>query len=527
MPSQNIGLYYSKQTPQGVVSNWYYVGCFFVTVASVLGTGILGLPVKTSQSGFWPFFVVFIVVLIMEEAVVAFTVELMQQSVALMDKHITSLDELKASHSKNSDTEEPSSAPSVESSSLLASQKKSYGQLTDQDDLKDKSTLYNLNLHVMGRIFLSPKMRHIFDVCVLLHFLSILISYVLAASEAWGELFGIHVNCQSEPSEHEQNNLRIVIICFGAAATGCVVFGQKLFTTFVSFFTAAKGGLLVILVGIVAYAAIDINEHISSDWKYFMDSFLMSTVALGGAVNLMPLIFNKVPQTPQDVKKYRAAVMSGLFVCGVLIVLWTFFIMKAVPQTSEDDDSPSLSSANENGCISTIPLVEILQDDEDGNSSFGWIATIVQVFIMISVTVSFIAVGSGLKNFLDGQALFFVDNIPWNTIPVIRRYNPLIIIKIFMYVFSFGSCLAIALGKPSCFLVILEYFTSMALNLENGAFIAWMLYISSQYQKTVPAPVSPGLAKYSSLAVAIFFLLAVGYTLADFLRKIVSGEQLC
>jgi hypothetical protein len=35
-------------------------------VASVLGTGILGLPVKTSKSGFFPFFVVFIIVLIME-----------------------------------------------------------------------------------------------------------------------------------------------------------------------------------------------------------------------------------------------------------------------------------------------------------------------------------------------------------------------------------------------------------------------------------------------------------------------------
>lgn len=527
MPSTNLGLYYSKQTPQGVVSNWYYVGCFFVTVASVLGTGILGLPVKTAQSGFWPFFVVFVVVMIMEEAVVAFTVELMQQSIAMMDKQITSLDELKASHSKTSDTEDASSPPPAETSSLVGSQKKAYGKLEDDDDLKDKSTLYNLNLHVMGRIFLTPKMRHIFDLCVLLHFLSILISYVLAASEAWGELFGIHVNCQSSPSEKEQNNLRIVIVCFGVLATCCVVFGQKLFTTFVSFFTAAKGSLLVILVGIVAYAAIDINEHITSEWKAIMDSFLMSTVALGGAVNLMPLIFNKVPQTPQDVKKYRAAVMSGLFACGILIVLWTFFIMKAVPQTSEDDDSPSLEKANENGCISTIPLVEILEDDENGNSSFGWIATIVQVFIMISVTVSFIAVGSGLKNFLDGQALFFVDHIPWNTLPVVRRYNPIIIIKIVMYVFSFGSCLAIALGKPSCFLVILEYFTSMALNLENGAFIAWMLYVSSQYQKPVPAPVSVRVAKYSSVVVAIFFLLAVGYTLADFLRKIISGEQLC
>ncbi len=39
---------------------------FFVTIASVLGTGILGLPVKTADSGFFPFLVIFVIVLIFE-----------------------------------------------------------------------------------------------------------------------------------------------------------------------------------------------------------------------------------------------------------------------------------------------------------------------------------------------------------------------------------------------------------------------------------------------------------------------------
>jgi amino acid permease len=45
-------------------TNWIW--SFFVTIASVLGTGILGLPVKTANSGFWAFCVVFVVVLFME-----------------------------------------------------------------------------------------------------------------------------------------------------------------------------------------------------------------------------------------------------------------------------------------------------------------------------------------------------------------------------------------------------------------------------------------------------------------------------
>ena len=44
----------------------------------------------------------------------------------------------------------------------------------------------DLNLHSMGRLFLNVWLRYIFDLCVFLHFLAILISYVLAGSEAWG-----------------------------------------------------------------------------------------------------------------------------------------------------------------------------------------------------------------------------------------------------------------------------------------------------------------------------------------------------
>ena len=40
--------------------------CFFITVASILGTGILGLPVKLGKSGFWPFFALFVVCLLMQ-----------------------------------------------------------------------------------------------------------------------------------------------------------------------------------------------------------------------------------------------------------------------------------------------------------------------------------------------------------------------------------------------------------------------------------------------------------------------------
>jgi amino acid permease len=40
----------------------------------------------------------------------------------------------------------------------------------------------------LGKLFLNKTGRYIFDACVYLHFVSILISYILAGSEAWGQV---------------------------------------------------------------------------------------------------------------------------------------------------------------------------------------------------------------------------------------------------------------------------------------------------------------------------------------------------
>eukprot|EP00741_Cyanophora_paradoxa_P013674 tig00020704_g13203.t1 len=56
----------------------FYLGVFFMTIASVLGTGILGLPVKLSASGFSPFLVTFSVCLLVQLIIVDMMVEILQ-----------------------------------------------------------------------------------------------------------------------------------------------------------------------------------------------------------------------------------------------------------------------------------------------------------------------------------------------------------------------------------------------------------------------------------------------------------------
>jgi len=370
-------------------------------------------------------------------------------------------------------------------------------------------------------------MEEDFDVCVYLHFISILISYILAASESWGLVFGVEVNCKSEPSHEAENNLRLVILGFGVIFTTAIMAGQSVFTSVVSAMTAIKGTLLVLMVAVTAYIAFTLDQTIINDYSYLADSFLMSTVALGGAVNVMPLIFAKVKQTRNNVRKFRIALVSGLVVCGMLIVLWTYFVMKAVPQTDPSDENPSLLGAAENGCISTIPLTEII-DQQTPN--LAWIANIVEGFIIISVTISFITVGSGMKNFIDGYISSFIKKNPVTLFRNLPTWlPPSIIYKSLAYFISFGISLAVALGKPACFLVIMEYFTSMALNLENGAFIAYMVLVSSKYKiAKIPLPLPKFWMTKLTFAVAAFFLLTVVYDLCLFIYNMVqTGGNLC
>ena len=60
-----------------------FISCFFVSVATILGTGILALPVKVAQSGFTPFVVSFFVCLIMQGFVIFYMIELLQKTQAI------------------------------------------------------------------------------------------------------------------------------------------------------------------------------------------------------------------------------------------------------------------------------------------------------------------------------------------------------------------------------------------------------------------------------------------------------------
>jgi len=57
---------------------------FFLSVATILGTGILGLPVKLYITGFWPFFSTFVVCFIMQAMIIVYLTDILQTTEMVM-----------------------------------------------------------------------------------------------------------------------------------------------------------------------------------------------------------------------------------------------------------------------------------------------------------------------------------------------------------------------------------------------------------------------------------------------------------
>jgi amino acid permease len=440
---------------------------FFVTIATILGTGILALPVKLAKCGFFPFLLAFSVCLFMQLSTVLLMVELLQRTKLRMvvDQRLRK----------------------------AALEESGYGTSEDEafpapDDAHEHEAI--ADLHTMGKTFLGPFNQKLFDAAVMLHFVSVLISYGLAGALSYSQLLGVHVSYMIAP-------VTIVYSLIVILASGVI-------KPIISTFTVAKCIVLVLIIAVVGVVSSVVGEVPHDGWSATLESFLIGTVALGGIVNVMPVLFAGVPFEAQAISRFRIAVVSGVAVCWLLNVLWAAFILHIVPQTEYDaihdvahpqlaNLGVSLEQAEVAGEIATIPTVAIIKAV---TPQFFWVALTVSVFILLSVSVSYLTVGTGLKHVLDGMArqwslhnlsstgdvkgiepdsrgcrAWCVRTLPWLWTESGTRW--------FYYLFWFGLVLAVALVNPQGFLIVLEVFTSFALNVESGFLIGVMFYEAS------------------------------------------------
>ncbi|XP_030582507.1 uncharacterized protein LOC115778558 isoform X2 [Archocentrus centrarchus] len=410
----------------------------------------------------------------------------------------------------------------------------------DAAALHDRADGLQPNLHLLGRLFLSRPMSHAFNCVLLFQFISIGISYVLAGSEAYAALLNIsHI---------------YVIPVFTWTLTLAILLAHTVIQPITSLLTLLKGVLLIVTVAVTFAVGSEVGLQSSSDFSQMGKPFLMGTVALGGIVNVMPLLFSQISHNKTQILWFRRAVIGGLTTCTVLNILWCWAVLEIVPQTSlperrmaaekttrPDYSSPSgppstvssqlysnisLEESEKAGEIATIPLTKIINERY---RAYSWVAELIQVFIAISVTVSFLVMGSAMKHTIDGLvSSLWSSRLEWLT----KVWEPKLpnkqhicsarsMAKGFMSLLGFIVIFIVSVCDPRGFVVMLDKVVSFSLNTEVGLFVFIMLRESREdrfQQLAVPLPLGDCVFSLSWL-LPTYFLFAVTYdvlqTLAD------------
>ncbi|XP_047444336.1 uncharacterized protein si:ch211-51h4.2 [Mugil cephalus] len=408
---------------------------------------------------------------------------------------------------------------------------------TDPVALHSQADGLQPNLHLLGRLFLSRPMSHAFNCILLFQFVSIGISYVLAGSEAYAALFNIsHI---------------YVIPAFTWILTLAILLAHTVIQPITSLLTLLKGILLIVTVAVTFAVGSEVGLQSSSDFSQMGKPFLMGTVALGGIVNVMPLLFSQISHNRTQILWFRRAVLAGLTTCTVLNILWCWAVLEIVPQTSlperplvtettaqPDSRGPpssaspslytniSLEESEKAGEIATIPLTKIIHERY---RAYSWVAELIQVFIAMSVTVSFLVMGSAMKHTIDGLvSSLWSSRLEWlskaweRNLPNKQHIcSAKSVAKGFMSLLGFIVIFVVSVCDPRGFVVMLDKVVSFSLNTEVGLFVFIMLRESREdrfQHLAVPLPVGDCVFSLSWL-LPTYFLFAVTYdvlqTLAD------------
>ncbi|XP_078266225.1 uncharacterized protein LOC144599310 isoform X2 [Rhinoraja longicauda] len=514
-----------------------YLQCYFVTIACILGTGILGLPGTVAYAGLQPFLVSFIAGFFMQMLVIYFFVDLLQRCQVAQLEAVKFVVEM-----QDGDVQDPVPGFTVDEGEDEDDAEDADHVLLQQAGEGDRSVKdHTPNLHILGVLFLNKYLSSVFNILLILEFVSVGISYVLAGSEAFGELLHIrHV---------------YIIPFFTWILSLGVILAQVIIQPITSILTLAKGTLLIIIVMVMFVVGSEVHQEISNDFSFIGKPFLMGTVALGGVVNVMPILFSDISPNRSQVLWFRRAVTGGLATCAVLNIFWCWAVLNIVPQTSvckipHDEHynrsflaahetaagyaiaycNISLEASEQAGEIATVPLTKIIMGQY---RRFAWVAWFTEIFITVSITVSFLILGSAMKHALEG----WVDSF-WNgkcegasgqcekSCSHLTKIKDLqSVTRRLVCLLGFSIIFVVALSNPQGFVIVLDKVASFALNLKAGLFIFLMVRKahSEPYKHiTVPLPASRRILMLHWL-LPVYFLFAVAYDICQSLTLLAAG----
>ncbi|PXF47620.1 hypothetical protein BWQ96_02599 [Gracilariopsis chorda] len=436
------------------------VSCL-TSIATVIGSGILALPVTLYNTAIPVFLILFTVTLLAQIAVIYAVVELLQRARDHSHTVQNTTDFLEEPHSPT---------PSSESDTPSSPQ---------YDSIPDTPKPADISLFTLAHLYLSsPFLRYLYYVTTILCFISMLVSYGLAGPQAVWQLLTAGPS-QSHPPH-------ALFAGYWAVGTGAVIFFVDYLLGVFGSFTVLKGVLFVGVVVIVA--ALPPSARVSqlstllsdfSGWGHAATPFLMSCVALGGLANTMPVTYRLLPQKPsaRQVKRYRLSIVLAAVFCYLLNIGWVIAVLQVV-RRKDLTGGPSLTNAYLKGQISTVPLIDALHF---GHAVTGGvlraIETIVELFILVSTGVSFFVMAAGMKSFVDGGLHVLQHGTGMD-----RGWKKLVPIVV-AYTLTFGSVVTIILANPNGFIAVLTRFSSFALNLQGALLVFIMLLTARTMRK--------------------------------------------
>ncbi|CAF1035741.1 unnamed protein product [Rotaria sp. Silwood1] len=395
------------------------------------------------------------------------------------------------------------------------------------------------NLHSLGELFLPSFFSNLFTLIILSQTIALLISYALAGSQAFAVLL--------------QVQYIKVIPGFCWILAFIILLFHSWIQLIISVLTFCKGTLFTIIIIITLVVGTKIQNPVKDDYSAMGDSILMCTIALAGFINIMPMMFTKLKQTREEVSclfiyllklllvwlkiiGFNISIFLGLTTCVILNIVWCWSVLEIVPQRSVclSDNfnqsipmaynlfneslvegqciySPSLEKSAKNGEIATVSLSIIL---EDRDYSYKYISVLIQLFVLISVSVSFITIGSILYH------TSIVDSYWDVTFTAETKYRGIFkyltvqrVVRWTLWLIAFTIVFAVAFNNPKGFKIILEQVTNLLISIQMGVFVAIMIYkVSSPIfnSHTIPFQL-PNWFFYFQYIIPVYFISILIY----------------
>ncbi|XP_067944169.1 uncharacterized protein [Watersipora subatra] len=494
-----------------------YVQSYFLTIGFLLGTGVLGLPVTLAKSGLTPFLLSFTVVFAVQFPAVYLAVDVLQKCSAIQVQGDGKLKRRSKPNVVDEDRIPLNSTPTDD------------GTSSDEDIphiIPEQPKPRAPDFHLIGEQFLPNRfVSFLFDAILVGMLLVLDISYALAGSQAYAELFGTSV--------------AYTIIPFCWLLNLFALFGKNLITPTVSIATFFKAIILTITVVVAFIVGSTIHREVSTDFQYIGKTVLLSNTALFGAIIVMPLTFGKLKNPGKSqIASYRLAVNLGLCTTYLIDILWTFGVLYVVPQSNEchhhilEDSTEeicpqtnfTLEWAAENGQISTVPFTKVIKEDY---SQFSWVAWLITVFIVVSITVSYTIAITSICQTVEGFVASKWPKERWNCMNVGEHLTLQFFVYLLICLVAMTTIFCVAYSNPKGFLVIIEYLVS----LTAGMLCAWFLPVifwnatkEDRIYLNIPAPLSK-LQVWSQYSIILFYNLFLIYTVVVMCLAIAGIEN--